>query len=299
VCLTLLLVVIGVATLAVLPFTTQAETFRTDLPNRVARLKTLPVVGDHLKHTDLKGGTKRFLKRWPKQIGKDGKAVGVARSTFTGLAVVVTTLVASVFLLLKGPELADGAADQILDDLHRQRARRIGKEVLDAVAGYVVGNLLISALAALVVVISLEIMRVPFVAVLAVAMFVLDLLPLVGATLGGAVVTAAVFVLDPHPWKAIAFVIVFVIYQQVESHTLYPVVMSRTVHISSIAVFFVTLAGAQLAGILGALLAIPAGAVLNIVLRELLQERRLARTASTAEELSSARMPEATIIEPS
>ena len=124
------------------------------------------------------------------------------------------------------------------------------------------------------VVISLEAMRVPFVAVLALLMFLLDLLPLVGATLGGVVVTVAVFLLDTHPWKAITFAVIFIVYQQVESHTLYPIVMGRTVKIGAIAVFFVTLAGGELGGILGALIAIPAGAAISIVLKDLFDQRR-------------------------
>ncbi len=265
---------IGVLFLVALPVSSQAGHFRDRLPTQVERLKTLPLVGQYLKKSDLRGSTDRFLRDLPDRFGNSDVVLGVAQTAVTGLAIVATTLVAAVFLLLKGPVLADGAAELIVTPSRRERIRRMCREVQDAVAGYVIGNLLISFLAALVVVISLELMRAPFVAVLAVVMFLLDLLPLVGATLGGLVVTLATFVLDPHPWKALVFIVVFVVYQQIESHTLYPVIMGRTVKIGPISIFFITLAGAELGGILGALLAIPAGAVLNIVLREVLEERR-------------------------
>jgi predicted PurR-regulated permease PerM len=105
-------------------------------------------------------------------------------------------------------------------------------------------------------------------------MFVLDLIPLVGATLGGTVVTAATFVLDPHPWKALVFAGFFLVYQEIESHTLYPVIMGRKVKIGSFGVFLVTLAGGELGGILGAFLAIPVGAAMSVILKDVIDERR-------------------------
>ncbi|HLJ08606.1 MAG TPA: AI-2E family transporter, partial [Acidimicrobiia bacterium] len=200
--------------------------------------------------------------------------LGVAQTALTGVVLAVTTAVTMVFLVLHGPRLVAGAERLILDDFRRARARRLAVKMQQAVSGYVSGNLFISALAAVVTAVSLVAMSVPFVAVLAAIMFLLDLIPLVGATLGGAVVTAAVFVLDPHGWKALVFVCLFVVYQQVETHTIYPLIMGRTVRISSLGVFLVTLAGAELGGVLGALVAIPVGAVINVVVQDVLEERR-------------------------
>ena len=268
-----LAIIVGAVLLIAIPIAGQASEFRASLPTQAERLKTLPLIGHWLRNVDLKGSTERFLKEFPDRFNSDA-ILGVTRTVATGVVLFVTTIVSTVFLLLKGPDLTEGAAGLILDPGRQRRARRLGADLLDAVGGYVRGNLFISFLAALVVVISLEAMRVPFVAVLALLMFVLDLLPLVGATLGGGVVTAAIFLLDTHPWKAITFAVIFIVYQQVESHTLYPVVMGRTVKIGAIGVFFVTLAGAALGGIVGALLAIPAGAAISIVLKDLFEQRR-------------------------
>jgi predicted PurR-regulated permease PerM len=200
--------------------------------------------------------------------------LGVAQTALTSIVLTFTTIATAIFMLLHGPRLADGALSLILDDFKRERARRLGRNVLESVAGYVNGNLLISLLAATVTAIALLVMRVPFVAVLAAVMFVLDLIPLVGATLGGTVVTAATFVLDPHPWKALVFAGLFIVYQEVESHTLYPIIMGRTVKIGSFGVFLVTLAGGELGGILGAFLAIPVGAAISVILKDIIDERR-------------------------
>jgi predicted PurR-regulated permease PerM len=239
------------------------------------RVKQLPIIGPRLRNVDLVGETQRFLQQIPKWVTRHRDMIlGVAQTALTSIVLMFTVIATAIFMLLHGPRLADGALELILDDFKRERARRLGRNVLDSVAGYVNGNLLISLLAATVTAIALLVMRVPFVAVLAAVMFVLDLIPLVGATLGGTVVTAATFVLDPHPWKALVFAGFFLVYQEIESHTLYPVIMGRKVKIGSFGVFLVTLAGGEVGGILGAFLAIPVGAAISVILKDIIEERR-------------------------
>jgi predicted PurR-regulated permease PerM len=287
----LLVVLTGVGYLAYRPFLHQSRLFRDGLPGLTYRIKQLPILGPRLRNVNLAGDTQRFLKDLPARLSKNRALIlGAAQTALTVAVMVVTTIATIVFLLLHGPRIADGAADLILDDFKRARARRLAAGMQGAVSGYVNGNLLISLMAAAVTAASLLAMRVPFVAVMAVIMFVLDLVPLVGATLGGAVVTAATFLIDPHPWKALVFAVIFIVYQEIETHTVYPLVMGRTVRIGSFGVFLVTLAGAQLGGILGALLAIPIGAVANVALKDLIDERRnkaeIAAPASTRLELA-------------
>jgi predicted PurR-regulated permease PerM len=280
VCLLALGVLIGFGYLIYEPFLHQSEVFRQGLPPLMNRVKQLPLIGPRLRHVDLVGETQRFLQQIPKWVTRHKDMIlGVAQTALTSIVLTFTTVATAIFMLLHGPRLADGALELILDDFKRERARRLGRKMLDSVAGYVNGNLLISLLAATVTAVALLVMRVPFVAVLAAVMFVLDLIPLVGATLGGAVVTAATFVLDPHPWKALAFVALFLVYQEVESHTLYPLIMGRTVKIGSFGVFLVTLAGGELGGILGAFLAIPVGAAMSVLVKDLIDERRNKRLA--------------------
>ena len=307
VCLLTLGALVGFAYLAYEPFVHQSQVFKAGLPPLMNRVKQLPIVGPRLEHVDLVTPTQRFLQELPKWVTRHKNVIlGVAQTALTGLLITVSTIATAIFILLHGPSLADGSLSLILDDFRRERARRIGRNILNAVGGYVNGNLLISLLAASVTAIALMIMRVPFVAVLAGVMFVLDLIPLVGATVGGIVVTTATFVLDPHPWKALVFLGMYIVYQEIESHTLYPLIMGRTVRIGSFTVFLVTLAGGELGGVLGALLAIPVGAAINVVVKDLIDERRnkalavatpttrleLARAASMGEPKPKAAEPE-------
>jgi len=273
--------------LAYRPFAKQSSAFKSGLSGQIQRIKTLPVIGPRLKDVDLKKKSEEFFKSLPKRLSSQRKAIlGVAQTALTDLALTGTTIAVAVFMLLNGPKIAAGASALVLDDIKRVRAHRLARKMLDAVSGYVTGNLLISFLASAVTAISLIAMGVPFVAVLTVVMFVLDLVPMVGATLGGIVVTAATFILDPHIWKTLTFVVIYVVYQETETHTLYPIVMGRTVKIGAFSVFLVTLAGAELAGVMGVLLAIPIGSILNVVVQDLLEERKgkaLLRTTQSAE----------------
>jgi len=113
---------------------------------------------------------------------------------------------------------------------------------------------------------------VPFAGVIAVFTGLVDLLPLVGATIGGAVAVLAGFV---HSVTAgIAVLAFFVVYQQLENHLLQPMIMSRTVKLNPLAVFAAVLAGVELAGVLGALLAIPVAAMIQIIARDVYDHRR-------------------------
>jgi predicted PurR-regulated permease PerM len=102
---------------------------------------------------------------------------------------------------------------------------------------------------------------------------VLDLIPLAGATLAAILVSTVIFI--ETNWMGCLIVIVFfVAYQQFENHVLQPLVYGRTVQLSPLAVLCAVLIGAQLAGILGALLAIPIAGSLIAIVREILLYRR-------------------------
>ena len=264
-----------VAFLLYQPFAHQSEVLRRGLPSRVTRLTQLPLIGRYLDPAVLATATSDFLRGLPELLRSHrGFLLVAAENAVTKFALAVTTATMTIFLLLKGPAMGCRAVELFVDNRLREWASRTGSRVLERVSGYVLGKLLTAFLAALVVAVALSALRVPFIPVLVVVMFLLDLIPLVGATLGGAVVGAAAFVLDPQPWKALLFVGIFTVYQLVESHTLYPLVMGRSAKVGAFGAFILTLAGAELSGIVGALLAIPVGAALHALAEDFLEERR-------------------------
>jgi predicted PurR-regulated permease PerM len=148
----------------------------------------------------------------------------------------------------------------------------IADEALRRVGGYVLGNLATSVVAGVTTLIFLEILRVPYAVALALFVAVLDLVPLVGATIA-AVIVSAVALFHSLP-VGIATIIFFVIYQQFENYVLVPRIMKRTAEVSPLATVVAALIGGTLLGIVGALLAIPVAAAIQIVVDEVVVPRQ-------------------------
>ncbi|OZV83689.1 AI-2E family transporter [Micromonospora echinospora] len=201
-------------------------------------------------------------------------ALGVVRGVLEAVVGTVTVAVLAYLMVLEFPRMSaallalsgDGAGD---------RLRRIGRECGRTVTGYVTGNLVISLICGSLTFVVLAALGVPFAAVIALVVAVADLVPLVGATIGALVAAGAAFVHSPT--AGIVTLVFFVLYQQVENHLLQPVIMARAVRLNPLTVLVSVLLAAELAGLLGALLAIPAAGILQVLLREADLPRRLLR----------------------
>jgi predicted PurR-regulated permease PerM len=200
-----------------------------------------------------------------------GPAVRTAQRVASGLLALLTILVLSFLMLLEAPSII-GAFLALLSPPSAVQVRRIGQDVARAVTGYMAGNLLICLIAGLTTWIFLSIVRVPFAGALGLWVGFADLLPLVGATIGAIPTIAIAFL---HSTGAgVAVVIWYIAYQQIENHILQPVVMSRTVKLNPLLVLLSVLVGVELAGFVGALLAIPAAGAIQVVVRDLWDERQ-------------------------
>jgi predicted PurR-regulated permease PerM len=195
-------------------------------------------------------------------------AAGNALST--GAAVVAVAFL-TLFVSLGGRRWFESFL-QIVPEAGRPRFRRAGNGIANAVGGYVAGNIVISLFAGAVTTGVLLATQVPYAVPLGVLVAVFDLIPLVGATLG-TVVVAAVALTKGVPTMVIV-VAGMVAYQQVENHTLVPLVYHRTVKLSPLAIAVSVAGGAEVGGILGALLGIPIAGALKVVSGELIAWRR-------------------------
>ena len=203
--------------------------------------------------------------------GAGSRAVDVAGRLFAGVVSLVTVMVLTIMMILYGPDLLQSAL-AAMTPTRRERVKAVAADCAKALTGYVMGNLLISVIAGSLTFVALLALGVPFRGVLALWVGFADLIPLVGATLGA---FPAVIVAFLHSVPAgIGVLIFFVIYQQLENHLLQPVIMSRTVQINQLFVLVSVLVGVELFGILGALLAIPAAGVVQVVVRDVWDNRR-------------------------
>jgi predicted PurR-regulated permease PerM len=205
-------------------------------------------------------------------------AIGVADF----LVAAVTILTLTFFMLLGSERLVNGAV-RLFPEPQRPLVRGILGQSGGAVSGYISGNLFISFIAGVTTFIWLKVLGVPYAAALALLVAVLDLIPLVGATLGAVVVIAVAFFVAP--WKALVLLVWFLIYQNViEGSILQPLVYSRAVHLDALTIFVAVLVGALLLGIPGALLAIPVAEIIRIVVTDVLAYRRSRRGEEEEEE---------------
>ena len=199
-----------------------------------------------------------------------GGALKVAGKVLGGVASILTVLVLALLMVLYGPDMLRDSLN-ILEPEKRHRVRAVASDCARALTGYVMGNLLISVIAGTLTFIALVIFGVPFAAVLALWTAFADLIPLVGATLGAIPTIGVAFL---HSTTAgIGMLIFYIVYQQFENHVLQVTIMSRTVHINQLFVLVSVLIGVELLGFLGALLAIPAAGVIQVIVRDLWDHR--------------------------
>ena len=236
------------------------------------------------KQNGLGGLFQRFsdqLDELRKQLGEVLQnllsASGQIAISLAGMIAALATVLTLAFFLLLGSERYVNAGVGLFPEAHQPLVRRLLSKSAGAISGYITGNLAISVICGVTTFVVLLILGMPYAAPLALLVAVLDLIPLVGATLGGALlVVVGLFV---EPWKAVVLLVYIVVYQQVEGSVLQPLVYSKAVQLNGLVILIALLVGGQLLGIPGALLAIPVAEIIRIVITELLAYRRTRQEA--------------------
>src|SRR6478752_3690754 len=231
---------------------------------RLGFLETKYHVVEKLEHYVKHGGAKKVL-------GLSGAAVSVTKGVLNFIVGTVTVAFLTFFMLLEGPAWVERFYG-LLKPESQPRWRKVGHDIYRQVGGYVTGNLAISVIAGSLATIALLILGVPFAVALGLVVGLLDLIPLVGATLAAVIVVAVAFLHSPT--AGIVMIVFFVLYQQFENHVLQPLVYHRTVALSPLVILISVLIGAELAGVLGALAAIPVAGAIQVLILDFLRARR-------------------------
>jgi predicted PurR-regulated permease PerM len=263
----------GLGYLVVRPVVDAGQKFADDIPGFVERAeKGEGRVGELIKHYNVEKFVRDNAPRLRDRLNElGGPAVKTIQTVATGAFAILTIMVLTFLILLEAPDIIT-AFLALFSERHRAQLRRIGHDAGRAVTGYMAGNIVISLIAGAVTYVTLRLVGVPFANVLAVWVGFADLIPLVGATLGA---IPTVFVAFLHSTGAgITVLLVYIVYQQVENHLLQPVVMSRTVKLNPLLVLVAVLVGVELAGFVGALLAIPTAGIIQVVVKNLWEERQ-------------------------
>jgi predicted PurR-regulated permease PerM len=221
--------------------------------------------------------TRRLEEEAEKLPDRLGGAAGTLRDVGLGIVnsifALITILVLTAFLLANGRDWTDRALATRPPE-QRERLRRSLDRMASAVGGYVAGALTIAVIAGVATYIVLLILGVPFRGPLAVIAGLFSLIPLVGATIA-AVLIAIVTLFENFPTATIVWVIWAIVYQQFENHVIQPQIQKRTVNVHPFVTIVSVLFGATLLGVLGALVAIPIAASIQILIREYVDVRTL------------------------
>src|SRR5256714_13212554 len=252
-----LAVIVGIGILFIPTLVTQVNDFAGKVPDylhdltkgrgRLGFLQEKYHLVDKARKALNEGGASRLF-------GLSGTAVALAKGVVNAVVATLTIAFLTLFMLLEGRNWIQSFFS-LLQPASRRRWQAVGHDIYRTVGGYVTGNLLISLIAGTLTTLVLLVMGVPYAVALGLIVAILDLIPLAGATIAAILIGVVAFL---HSIPAgIVVVVFFIVYQQIENHLLQPVIYGRTVQLSPLAVLISVLVGAELAGILGALAAIP------------------------------------------
>jgi predicted PurR-regulated permease PerM len=214
----------------------------------------------------------RDARELPHTLGHlAGPLKDVTVSAFAAIGQLLTVLAITFLLLLHGRQYVNDGLS--LAGARAERYRRLIVEVEGAVARYVLGNIVISVLATIATWIVLTILGVPYALSLGLVVGFFDLLPLVGATLGAIVVALATLTVN-FPIATIVWIAFIIVWQRIEDYIVQPMVYGRALHVNPIVTILSVLIGASLLGVLGALIAIPTAAAIQIVITDWWARRR-------------------------
>jgi predicted PurR-regulated permease PerM len=269
--LTLILVPIGIAALIVPPLVREVANLVDNAPKYVADAQRWFNHNHTLHKLDqqyhIGTNLERKARQLPQHLGDAASTLSTVGTTIVGsLFEALNIFVLSIFMVAGGRRWLDRALTLARPE-HAPRIERAADRIAAAVGNYVGGALLQALIAGLTEFVVLTVLGVPFAAPLAVIVALFDLIPLVGATLAS-ILVGVVTVFHAFPLDTIVWTIFTVAYQQIENNVIQPQIQRRAVEIHPFAVLISVLFGATLFGIVGALLAIPFAASVQIALRE-------------------------------
>jgi predicted PurR-regulated permease PerM len=277
--LVLILTPFALIALLVPPIVTQANNLVQNLPEYADEVTRIVNDNERLRQLqddyDITGRIEEAAGELPSRLGDAAGVLGdIGVGLVNSIFAAVTIIVLSIFMLSSGRRFMDAWIREYQPD-REEWWHRLFERIGNAIGNYVAGALLQATIAGLSSWIMLLILGVDFALPLAVIVFLLDLIPLVGATLG-AIVVGIVTLFSDFPVDTIIWAVFAIVYQQVENNIIQPRIQARAVQLDPLIVLVSVLFGSALAGVLGALLAIPVAAALQITYREYRAQKRQA-----------------------
>ena len=267
----LILIPIVIGAMLIPPVVEQVNNLINNLPAYVQDIQDFVERNDRLRQLEEDYNiTAELQKQASSLTGRVGDAAGILSDIGLGLVnsifAGVSILILSLFMIGSGRSWLAWVARRQGEE-REEWLNRLFDRIGNAVGNYVAGALLQALVAGVLAFVVLTILGVPYAGSLAVLIFVLDLIPLVGATLG-AIIVAIITLFQDFPTATIIWIAWSIIYQQFENSVIQPRIQARAVQIHPFIVLTSVLFGSTLFGIMGALLAIPIAAAIQIAIIE-------------------------------
>ena len=193
--------------------------------------------------------------------------VDAGTAVFSAIADTLVVIVLTIYFLIDMPRIR-ATLYRLVPHTRRPRVILIGDEIFAKVGAYVLGNVVISVIAAAATFIWLTAFGAPYPLLLGIFVGLFDLIPVVGSTIAGIAVAAAALTVSLP--VCIATIIFFVVFRLGEDYLLVPKIIGRAVNVPALTTVVAVLIGGALLGIVGALVAIPIAAALQLVIEEVL-----------------------------
>jgi predicted PurR-regulated permease PerM len=253
------------------PIVTQTTALVDNLPGYLTDLQNNPTIRDLNERYDVVDRVRSVAT--PQTMNRIATGLlGGLPAVFGAIFNVLTVAVLTIYFMAAFDRLKHSAY-RLVPASRRERVQLLGDEILTKVGAYMAGALAIALIAGVSTCLFLVVIGVAYPFALAVVVAICDLIPQVGATIGSIVATLIAFATSGVV-AGIACLVFFIAYQQLENFFIYPRIMARAVKVSDLAALVAVLVGATLLGIVGALIAIPAVAAVQLIGREVVIPRQ-------------------------
>src|SRR4051794_19541677 len=269
------------------PFVDSIRDFVDALPAIMKDIRESSVGSWVDSHSAAPEQAQEHVKQVAQAIGRAaGGVLGFAVSAFSLILSLVTAIFLTLFLIIDLPRLV-AAVDSLLDPRGSERLQRVAPAIVTAVSRTMLGNIAISVVCGTIYGLSAWALGLPFPLALAFIAGFLDLIPMVGATIAGVILVLAA--LTQGVTAAVIMLVIVLVYQQVENYVLQPTILGKAADISGFFVIASVLVFGTLFGAVGAIIAVPIVASIQIVVRELTAERRaeMARLRAAGEVIAA------------
>ena len=268
------LVLTGFLLSIVPPIIRQTDNLISSAPDIVRQTKdSNTTIGKFVQKYHLENQVEEFSSDLSGRLKEaTGTAVATASKVGSSIFTLLTILVLAFMMLIEGPRWIAFFKD-LIPDKHHQAAERISGQMYKVIRGYVNGQVMLAAIAAMLILPMMIVLDISYPFALMFIVFICGLIPMVGHTIGAIIVTF--IALFTSPLAALIILSYYILYQQIENYFVQPKVQANSTNMSPLLVFASVIIGAQFGGLFGGLVAIPVAGCVRILLLEYLYHKRI------------------------